>query len=132
MIFVNLPITDIARTRAFYTALGFTINEQFSDADSACVVISETIYLMVLNHAKYSQFTNLPIEDAAKSSSKLLALSLADRDAVDQMMTAVLANGGSETREPMDLGFMYNRAFADPDGHVWEPFWMDPAQVSGN
>lgn len=127
MIFVNLPVTDLKRSRAFYQGLGFRINEQFSDGTAACVVISPTIHVMLLTHPKYAQFTSLPITDERKSSSHLLALSQAGRDAVDALVTKAVKGGGSEARPAQDLGFMYSRAIADPDGHVWEPFWMDPA-----
>jgi predicted lactoylglutathione lyase len=132
MIFVNLPVKDLGRSRAFYEALGFRINEQFSDDSGACVVISATIYVMLLTHAKYAQFTPLPITDERKSSSHLLALSQPDRDAVDALVASALKAGGSEPRPAQDLGFMYSRSIADPDDHVWEPFWMDPATVRGD
>lgn len=131
MIFVNLPVVNLKRSRTFYEGLGFGINEQFSDDTGACVVISPTIYVMLLTHGKYRQFTSLPIGDARKSSSHLLALSQAARDAVDALVSNALRAGGSEVRPAQDLGFMYSRFVADPDGHVWEPFWMDPAAVQG-
>lgn len=132
MIFVNLPIGDLGRSRAFYEALGFGINEKFSDETAACVVMSDTIFVMLLTHPKYAQFTAKPITDETKSSSHLLALSQADRGAVDAFAAAALKAGGSEARPVQDLGFMYSRAIADPDGHVWEPFWMDPAMAQGS
>jgi predicted lactoylglutathione lyase len=129
MIFVNLPVADLPRARGFYEALGFTINEQFSDETGACVVISDTIYAMLLTHPKYAQFTPLPITDETKSSSHLLALSFDDRAGVDAFAAAALASGGSEPRPVQDLGFMYSRAISDPDGHTWEPFFMDMTAV---
>jgi len=131
MIFVNLPIGNLSRSRAFYQALGYGINEKFSDETGACVVMSDNIFVMLLTHTKYAQFTALPITDESKSSSHLLALSQTDRDRVDAFAAAALKAGGSETRPVQDLGFMYSRAIADPDGHVWEPFWMDPAVAQG-
>ena len=131
MIFVNLPVRDLERSRRFYASLGYTINEQFSDHEGACVVVSETIYVMLLTHPKFTQFTALPVTDETASTSHLFALSHADRGAVDRVMALALANGGSEPRPPVDMGPMYNRAFADPDGHVWEPFWMDPVAIGG-
>lgn len=125
MIFVNLPVTDIARSRAFYAALGFGFNEQFSDANTACVVISDTIFAMLLNHARFADFTPLPILDSRSGCAHLLALSRDSRAGVDTFATAALAHGGSEFRPAQDLGWMYSRALADPDGHVWEPAWMD-------
>jgi len=129
MIFVNLPVTDLPRSRGFYQALGFAINEQFSDDTAACVMISDTIGAMLLTHPRYAQFTPLPITDERKSSSHLLALSCEDRAGVDAFAAAALAQGGSEPRPPQDLGFMYSRAIADPDGHTWEPFFMDMSAV---
>jgi len=130
MIFVNLPISDLARSRAFYTALGFTINEAFSDDTAACVVISEAIYVMLLTHEKFAQFTQLPIGDAREACQHMMALSYGSKEAVDALMTSGLGAGGSEGRAAQDLGFMYSRALADPDGHIWEPFWMDPAATA--
>ncbi|MBN8629790.1 MAG: VOC family protein [Rhodobacterales bacterium] len=131
MIFVNLPVADIARSRTFYQALGFTINEQFSDETTACVVISDTIFVMILNHERFQGFATLPRADTAKSTAALIALSRDDRVAVDAIMAAALANGGSEPKAAVDHGFMYQRTFMDPDGNVFEPFWMDPGAVNG-
>lgn len=125
MIFVNLPVTDLAKAEAFYEALGFTKNPQFSDEGSACMVVSETIHVMLLTHAKWKTFTNRPIAPA-NSSEVLLALSCDSRDAVDAMNAAATAHGGTADVNPLqDLGFMYNRNLADPDGHVWEAVFMD-------
>jgi predicted lactoylglutathione lyase len=128
-IFVSLPVADVKASRTFYEAIGFTINEKFSDENSACVVISDTIYVMVTTHARMADFTKLPIGDPRKQTQNLLALSCDEKAGVDDMVTRALANGGSEVHPPEDLGFMYSRAFADPDGHSWGPFWMDPAAV---
>lgn len=130
MIFVNLPVRDLAVSRHFYTALGFTINEAFSDDTAACVVISDAIFVMILTHAKFAEFTPLPIGDAKVHCQHLLALSHDSRADVDAIMTAALDAGGSEPRPVQDMGFMYSRAFADPDGHTWEPMWMDPAAAA--
>ena len=130
-IFVNLPVKDLARSRRFYEAIGFTINEAFSDETAACAVLTEDIYVMLLTHGKMAAFTPLPIGDAAREAQHLLALSLEDRAEVDALMEAGIAAGGTEHRDPQDHGFMYSRALADPDGHVWEPFWMDPAAATG-
>ncbi len=128
-IFVNLPVTDVARSRAFYEAIGFTINEHFSNDDAACVVISDTIHVMVLRHAFYATFTDLPIPDPKTQSAALYCISCDSREAVDAMTAAALAAGGGEPSPSRDMGFMYNRTFTDPDGHAWEPMWMDPAAV---
>lgn len=125
MIFVNLPVTDLPKSQAFYEALGFTNNPQFSDEGSACMVVSETIHVMLLTHAKWKGFTDRPIPPA-NMSEVLLALSCDGRDAVDAMNAAAAAHGGTADINPVqDLGFMYNRNLADPDGHVWEAMFMD-------
>lgn len=132
MIFVNLPVTDLPRAKAFYEALGFTNNAQFTDDSSACMVWSERINVMLLTHAKWRGFTSRPIPPAT-SSEVMLAISCESREAVDRMNEAATAHGGqADINPPQDLGFMYNRNLADPDGHVWEAMWMDmsamPAQ----
>ncbi|MBN9144042.1 MULTISPECIES: VOC family protein [unclassified Novosphingobium] len=125
MIFVNLPVTDLPRAMRFYDALGFTNNPQFSDDNSACMVWSETISVMLLTHDKWRVFTSRPIPPAT-SSEVMLAISCENREAVDRMNEAADAHGGQADVNPVqDLGFMYNRNLADPDGHVWEAFWMD-------
>ena len=129
LIFVNLPVRDLPRSMAFYEALGFTVNPHFTDETAACMVWSETIHAMLLTHAKWRTFTSRPIP-SADSSEVLLALSCESKAEVDAMNAAAAANGGTADINPLqDLGFMYNRNLADPDGHVWEAFWMDPAAV---
>jgi len=131
MIFVNLPVTDLAASMKFYESLGFTNNPQFTDETAACMVWSEAINVMLLTHDKWRTFTSRPIPPNT-SSEVLLAISLDDRGAVDAMNAAAAANGGSADINPkQDLGFMYNRNLADPDGHVWEAMWMDPAAIPG-
>ena len=129
MIFVNLPVADLARSSAFYAAIGATKNPQFSDDTGTCMVFSDTIYVMLLTHAKFAQFASLPIADARATTQVLLALSADSRADVDRMMEDALAAGGSEVGQTQDHGFMYGRDFADPDGHIWEPYWMDMAAV---
>ena len=130
MIFVNLPVTDLPRAIAFYEALGFTNNPQFSDDAGACMVWSEAIYVMILTHAKWKTFTSRPIPDSG-SSEVSLALTCDDRDEVNRLVEAGAASGGTaDVNPPEDHGFMYQRTVADPDGHIWEPFWMDPAAAA--
>ncbi|EEW26124.1 VOC family protein [Rhodobacter ferrooxidans] len=124
-VFVNLPVASIDRARAFYTALGFSINEGFSSASNICVVVSETIFLMLLDHERFQGFSSLPRADTGRTTAALIALSRDSRDAVDAFCKAALAAGGSETRPPQDHGFMYARTIHDPDGNVFEPFWME-------
>lgn len=129
MIFVNLPVTDLDKSMAFYTALGFENNPQFSDETAACMVWSESIFVMLLTHDKWRTFTKRPIP-SADSSEVMLALTCDDREAVDAMNEKAAANGGTADINPVqELGFMYNRNLADPDGHVWEAFWMDPSAI---
>ncbi|NPU93602.1 MAG: lactoylglutathione lyase [Gammaproteobacteria bacterium] len=131
MIFVNLPVTDLAKAKAFYTAIGFTNNAQFTDDTAACMVWSDAIHVMLLTHAKWKTFTSRPIPPST-SSEVLLAISLDSKADVDAMNKAAAANGGTADINPkQDLGFMYSRPLADPDGHVWEAFWMDPAAIPG-
>lgn len=130
MIFVNLPVADLSRSVAFYAAIGFTKNDQFSDETAACMVLSDAIYVMLLTHDKWKSFTDRPICPPG-SSEVSLALALEDRDAVDRFVGAGAAHGGIADVNPMqDLGFMYGRDIADPDGHVWGPFFMDMSAAS--
>lgn len=129
MIFVNLPVTDLKASMTFYKALGFENNPQFTDDTAACMVWSEAINVMLLTHAKWRTFTDRPIPPAT-SSEVMLALSCDSREAVDAMNEAATDNGGTADVNPVqDLGFMYNRNLADPDGHIWEPMWMDPTAI---
>lgn len=129
MIFVNLPVADLQTSMAFYRALGFDNNPHFTDHTAACMVWSDTINVMLLTHEKWHTFTSRPIPPT-DSSEVMLALSCDSREAVDAMNVAAAAGGGTADINPMqDLGFMYNRNLADPDGHVWEAIWMDPAAL---
>jgi predicted lactoylglutathione lyase len=130
-IFVNLPVADVAVSRSFFTALGFTVNEQFSDENTACVVIEQNIYAMLMTPTRFADFVDGEIADAQKSTEVLLALSAESREDVDRLRATALAHGGSEWKPNQDHGFMYGASFADPDGHVWEVVWMDPAAVAG-
>ncbi len=130
MIFVNLPVTDLPKSMAFYTAIGFENNPKFTDETAACMVWSEAIHVMLLTHAKWREFTSRPIPPAT-SSEVMVALTLDDREAVDTMNELAAANGGQADVSPkLDLGFMVNRSFTDPDGHIFEAVWMDPAAVA--
>ncbi|WMX47184.1 VOC family protein [Streptomyces roseicoloratus] len=133
MIFVNLPVTDLDASKAFYEKLGYTINRQFTDETASCVVISDTICVMLLTEEKFRSFTapGKEISDAAKSTEVMLSLSAESREKVDELADRALAVGGAPAKEPLEMGFMYGRSFADPDGHHWEVFWMDPAAVAG-
>jgi uncharacterized protein len=128
-IFVNLPVRDLDRSMAFFKSLGFTFNRQFTDDTAACMVISDTIYAMLLTHDKFRQFTKKKIADATKTTEVLTALSVDSRDAVNEMVDGAIAAGGTEPRDPTDYGFMFQRAFDDLDGHTWEIIWMNPDHV---
>jgi predicted lactoylglutathione lyase len=125
-IFVNLPVGDLPRAKAFYEALGFTINPMFTDENAACVVIEEgSIHVMLLVKPFFQTFTKRDLCDTARHTEALFALSCTAREGVDAMVEKALAGGGAETGLPInDLGFMYQRSFYDPDGHHWEVMWM--------
>ena len=126
LIFVNLPVADLPRSRAFYEAVGATNNPQFTDDTAACMVFSETIHTMLLTHDKFSQFTPKPVADAKQASEVLICISAEDRAAVDAVVDRAGAAGGRADPGPkQDYGFMYGRSFEDPDGHIWEVMWMD-------
>lgn len=130
MLFVNLPVTDLKHSMAFYSALGFINNPQFTDATAACMVWSEAIYVMLLSHDKWRSFTTRDIPPST-SSEVMLALSCEGREVVDAMTQIAAAEGGVADVNPcQDLGFMYSRSYADPDGHLWEIFWMDAAAIA--
>ena len=127
----DLMSTDPERSKAFFTALGYTINPQFSDDTCASVVFSDTIYAMLLSEARFKDFTPRAIADARTSTEAIICLGAESRAEVDRIADAALANGGSPVLDAQDHGFMYGRSFADPDGHIWEVMWMDPAMASG-
>ncbi|MGZ8284709.1 MAG: VOC family protein [Allosphingosinicella sp.] len=124
-IFVNLPVADLDRSTAFYKAIGAEQNLQFTDETATMMMFSDSINVMLLTHDKFRQFTAKRIADAHETVQVLLALSCDDRAGVDDITEKALAAGGRETREKEDHGWMYGRAFEDPDGHIWEPAWMD-------
>ena len=130
MIFVNLPVADVAKSTAFYAAIGMVKNDKFSNAQASAMNWSDTIHFMLLDHAFYATFTPKQIIDAKTTSGMLLALALDSRADVDAITAAAVAAGGAELHDPEDLGFMYSRAFADPDGHGFGPFWMDPVAAA--
>lgn len=131
MIFINLPTADLERSKRFYTELGFRNEPRFTDETAACMVWSEAIFVMLLTHEKWRHFTSRPIP-SSNSSEVMIALSCESREEVSRMADTAGANGGTADINPaQDHGFMMSRSFADPDGHVWEPMWMDPAVASG-
>ena len=131
MIFVNLPVTDLARATAFYEAIGAVKNPQFSDDTASCMVFSETIYAMLLTHDKFRQFTPKAIADARSASEVLICLSADSRNDVDDIVGKAEVSGGVADPGPkQEFGFMYGRSFEDPDGHIWEVMWMDVAAAT--
>jgi predicted lactoylglutathione lyase len=128
MIFINLPVADLAKSRAFLEALGAENEPKFTDETAACMKLSDSIFVMILTHPKFSQFTPRPIADANASSEVLLCLSADNRESVDStVQRAVAAGGSADPAAKQDYGVMYGRSIADPDGHIWEIMWMDPA-----
>lgn len=127
-LFVNLPVKDLEKTKAFFTTLGFTYNPMFTDEKAACLIISDTINAMLLTESFFQTFTKKEIANAHNTAQVILALSTDSRELVDEMIQKVIAAGG-EPLEAIDHGFMYQHAFHDLDGHIWEIFWMDPAGI---
>ena len=129
MIFIHLPVGDLARSTAFYENIGFRINSAFSNAQASAMEWSETIHVMLLARDFYSTFTAKPIADAHATSGSLLCLTFDSRDEVDAIHRAAKTAGAAEPRPIEDQGFMYGGAFEDPDGHTWETVWMDAGAV---
>ena len=128
MIFVNLPVSDLPRSRTFLEALGATNEPRFTDETAACMTFSDSIHVMLLTHDKFRQFTPRPIADAHAGSEVLLCLSSDSRESVDSTLDRAVAAGGTADPSPkQDYGVMYGRSVADPDGHIWEIMWMDAA-----
>lgn len=128
-IFVNLPVADLPKSMAFFGSLGFTFNSQFTDDTAACMVVSNDNFVMLLTRAKFAEFTTKTIIDARTAIQMLLAVSFESRPRVDQIVDAALRAGATEPGPPRDYGFMYQRSFEDPDGHIWEIFHMDESHV---
>ena len=126
-IYVNLPIRNMERSKAFFSALGFSFNPQFTNEQGACMVVADDIYVMLLVESFFQTFTKKPVADASKTTEVLLCLSCASRAEVDDLVRKALAAGGTSPNPPQDHGFMYGHGFTDPDGHVWELMYMDPA-----
>lgn len=131
MLFVNLPVRDLAAATRFYEAIGFEKNAQFSSDQASSMVWSETITFQLMTRDYYQTFTSKPIADAHQTSAALFALSRDSRDEVDAMVEAAAKAGGrADVRETQDMGFLYVRTFADPDGNVFEPAWMDMSAMA--
>lgn len=128
-IFINLPVADLQKAMAFYTAVGFTNNPQFTDETAACMVLSEEIYVMLLTHPKFKQFIKKDIADSFKTASVINSISVDSNEEVNGMIEKALKAGGKESSEAKDYGFMQQRSFEDLDGHLWEVFYMDMSKI---
>ncbi|MBI3802589.1 MAG: VOC family protein [Nitrospirae bacterium] len=128
-IFVNLPVKDLKKSIDFFAKLGFTFNPQFTDETATCMIVSPENYVMLLIEPKFKSFTPKPICDATKSTEVLIALSLENRQQVDDMVRKAVAAGGTTYSEPQDHGIMYAHGFQDLDGHIWEVFFMEPSAI---
>lgn len=130
-IFINLPVSDLKKSMEFYTKIGFTNNPAFTDETAACMVLTEEIYVMLLTHPKFSEFTSKKIIDAKKSSGVINSISVDSLAEANTMANAALEAGGSEPNPPKDYGFMQQRSFNDLDGNHWEVIYMDMSQLPG-
>ncbi|WWW37297.1 VOC family protein [Stenotrophomonas rhizophila] len=125
MIFVNLPVRDLEASKTFFGALGYTFNPTFTDDNAACMIISDSIFVMLLVESFFAGFTNRPISDARQQTEVITCLSATSRTAVDALVDTALKAGASEPMPARDYGFMYQRGFQDLDGHLWEIAHMD-------
>jgi uncharacterized protein len=130
-IFVNLPIQNLERTVKFFTKLGFAFNPQFTSANTTCMIVSDDIFVMLLEHEHFKGFTPKTIADATQTTEVILALSMDSRAEVAEMVQKAVAAGASTYNQPQDHGFMLQHGFQDLDGHIWEVFYMDPSHVQG-
>ncbi|MQA94692.1 MAG: glyoxalase [Streptosporangiales bacterium] len=131
MIFVNLPVKDLERSKEFFTRLGYTLDPQFSDENAASVVISDTIVAMLLTEPFFGTFTKKQIVDATQATEVLICLSAETRQEVDELMEKAFAAGAAPAGETQDMGPMYGRSFQDLDGHIWEVMYMDQSALEG-
>lgn len=129
MVFINLPVAQLTRSVEFFTALGYRFNPQFTDQSSTCMVISDHIYVMLLERERFRSFIDREVADTHASVGALIALNFDSREAVTELCERAFAAGGRRFKEPDDHGFMFAWGFEDPDGNVFEAFWMDPAHV---
>ena len=127
-LFVNLPISELARTKSFFTALGFSFNPKFTGEHAACLVVNEHIHVMLLTRSFFAGFTPKPVTDLHESTSAFMSLSVSDRTEVDELMQKAIAAGAIEHSPAKDHGFMYQRGFFDLDGHAWEIFYLNESE----
>ncbi|MYR07212.1 glyoxalase [Gordonia sp. SID5947] len=129
MLFVNLPVADVARSRAFYTSLGFRFDAMFCDQGTVCMEINDHSRVVLHTRQRFAGYAAGAVADPCAGRESLVAVSACSRADVDRCADAALRHGGCALREPEDLGFMYCRSFCDLDGHAWEIVWMDPSQI---
>lgn len=129
LLFLNVPVADVAASRAFFAELGFGFDEKFSDATCACMEVSDKAWVMLLARERFGEFCFRPVGDPTADTQALICVSADSREAVDAFADRALAAGGSPAKPPMDMGFMYGRSFADLDGHHWEVMWMSAEAV---
>lgn len=130
-IFVNLPVADLDKSVAFFTALGFSFNPQFTDHKATCMIVGENIHVMLLVRDYFEGFCSKPVADARQTTEVLIALNCDSRADVEQMVAKAVAAGGSAPRAAQDHGFMFQHGFDDLDGHAWEVFYMEPGAMGG-
>lgn len=128
-LFVNLPVTDLERSKEFFTELGFTFNPEFSDENAACMVVNDESYVMLLAEPFFESFTDKKIADTRETTEVLIALSAESKAEVDELVETAVAAGGKDAREPQEYEFMYGRSFEDLDGHIWELTWMESGEA---
>ena len=129
LIFINMPVKDLAASKEFFGGLGFEFNPKFTDDSCACMVVSDQAYVMLLVEPRFGDFTTKSVADAHSTTEAIVCVSAESREDVDAFADAALGLGGSAANEPTDHGFMYGRSFNDPDGHLWEVMWMAPEAV---
>jgi predicted lactoylglutathione lyase len=132
MLFVNLAVEDLERSIEFFTELGFTFDQRFTDETATAMVVNDQATVMLLVKDRFQDFTKKAIVDSAAQTEAIMALSAASREDVDAFADKALAVGGSPANEPMEMDFMYGRSFTDPDGHLWEIVWMDPSALEAS
>ena len=128
-IFVNLPTKNLPKSKEFFTKLGFEFNAQFTNDDGACMVVSDTIFVMLLTETFFKTFTKKKIADATETTEVIMAISADSRSAVDEMVKKALNAGGKKSNEPQDYGWMYSCSFQDLDGHLWEVLYADESAI---
>jgi predicted lactoylglutathione lyase len=130
MLFVNMPVADVERSKSFFTELGFSFHPAMTDESAACMLVGEHAYVMLLSREKFAEFAKLPTADPTTHTLALYCFGVSSRDEVDSVSATALAAGGTEVDDAEDHGYMYSRSFYDLDGHGWQVMWMDPAAVA--